>query len=280
MNGRIKTNVTQGKGLAHIGTVRIGIKKLNQAGKEYPVSLDYFHVDDSCKYKAKFAEIFGDKPNIIPIVFYSDDLDVSCKEEFTCWEKGRLYGSGDGETYRVWDGKEYIIVGSDSPLIKGHDFARQLTLRFIIPAIKGILGHWVFTSKGKNSTVPNIVAQFDFVRERTGGTIIGFPFDMVVKKAKGYNPGESKNFSVVDIVPNFTETAMDAVKQFMKIDGKSSKDLVDAIGMTLTAEKLKQLTGKPNSLPEAVIISETVKKDNVPTKTISVKSGDGLFRQE
>jgi len=107
-NSRIlRQNIpAQNTRLPLIGRIRCGEKRINSAGKEYPVSLDYFVATGS--YASKFDEVYT-KPERIQIVFISDDDFQSCYEEWDGRDKeGRRAGYGDGVTYWLWDyaGKE------------------------------------------------------------------------------------------------------------------------------------------------------------------------------
>ena len=133
-----------------IGNIRIGEKRKNSQGKEYPVSLDYFKATG--EYAVKFDEAFPEKPTKIQIVFISDEDWQSCFEEWDGRDpEGRRAGYGDGETFWLWDGKEYQETGNREEVdrySKKHDVKWKpvLTLQFVIPAISGIFGCWRFTT--------------------------------------------------------------------------------------------------------------------------------------
>ena len=176
MSGRIVKQHASSASLPLIGRIKIGDKAKNSAGKEYPISIDYFRATG--KYESKFKEVLGDKPNKIGIVFITDDLTEACSQYYASWDKGKLWGEGDGEKFRIWDStivdKEGKAVGGyveDVPktdprvkAIKG--WAEHLRLRFVIPAIKDVLGCWEFVTKGSASSIPNIIETFDFIKEK------------------------------------------------------------------------------------------------------------------
>ena len=109
MNGRItnRPNTEQGRlSLPRVGFIKIGYKKQGRDGKEYPQSVDYFI--PAGKYAALFSKAYGDKPQTIQIVFPSDNPAQVCNERYEYRDDdGRLLASGDGDTFQVWDGKQY-----------------------------------------------------------------------------------------------------------------------------------------------------------------------------
>ena len=225
MSGRIiRENQPHTATLPLIGRIKIGEKAKNASGKEYPTSLDYFRATG--KYESKFKAIFGDKPNKIGIVFITDDLTEACNQYFASWDKGKLWGEGDGETFRIWDEKEgkYIEnVPKTDPRVKAiKGWAEHTKLRFVIPAIKDVLGYWEFMTKGSKSSIPNIISTFDFIQQKAG-TIMGFPFDLTVSKASGYSPGAAKSYSVVQLIPNRGEENITAIKEYLEGGGDISK---------------------------------------------------------
>lgn len=203
--------------LPEVGKIKIGEK---HPEKGYPMSLDYFRPTGN--YANEFKRIYGDNPTKITVAFISNELSEVCNERYECWDKGKRYGWGDGEDFEVWDGKQYVAVKKDDPLLKGKKWDLMLTLRFVLLEMRGVMGYWTFTTKGKDTTIPSIVKSFDFVRERAN-TIVGFPFDLMVEKKKGYNPGEARNYPTVSLVPNFSEQTMEMVAKFIEQGGNMNK---------------------------------------------------------
>lgn len=217
--GRIAQRKTQvsASTLPEVGKIKIGEKRQSSKGVEYPVSLDYFRPTGN--YAGEFYKIYGDKPSKITVAFISDDISEVCNERYECWDKGKRYGWGDGVTFTIWDGQQYIEnVPANDPRVVGFRWDMTLTLRFVLLEMKGVMGVWTFQTKAKQTTIPSIVKAFDFVRERAN-TIIGFPFNLMVEKHKSYNPGEQRNYPVVSLVPNFSEESIEMVKNFLQQGG-------------------------------------------------------------
>ena len=198
--------------LPRVGFIKIGMKNANG----YPQSVDYFIPVG--KYSGLFTQAYGEKPQTIQIVFPDDDPAKVCNEQYEYRDdEGRLIASGDGETFKVWDGKKYEpLTIADYPNLmagiakrypnravqKGGDgWVVTLTLTFIAPLVRGIAGVWQFSTKGTASTIPAIRETFDgMLSER--GFCKGVIFDLNVQFATTQKPGDKSRFPVVSLVPN------------------------------------------------------------------------------
>ena len=233
MNGRIKRPETQTRlVLPRVGQIKIGKK----SERGFPMSVDYFI--PAGKYASLFTAAYGEKPQTIQIVFPSDDAEQVCNERYEYRDdEGRLIASGDGETFDVWNGKQYVSLSvsehphlmqsvtnrwpnkkSERPNCDGWDIT--LTLNFIIPLVRGIAGVWQFVSKGTASTIPQIRETFDAMyKER--GFCKGIIFDLNVKFATTQKPGDKSRFPVVSLVPNESaDNILKVKKAFEPIDIK------------------------------------------------------------
>jgi hypothetical protein len=205
-----------------IGKIRIGEKRTNSAGKEYPVSLDHFIATGS--YAGKFAEVY-DKPDRIQIVFVSDDDFQSCYEEWDGRDpQGRRAGYGDGETYYLWnyagDKGEYVATKSREDVAafsKQHTvrWRQVLTINFVIPAIKGVFGVWQLQTGGDKSSINAIRNTYDEIKEMAG-TIVNIPFDLCVKKATSNKPEAKTSYPVITLVPNLSAENMERLRAFFE----------------------------------------------------------------
>lgn len=243
--GRISTgNVQQGSTLPEIGKIKVGMK----SDKGFPTSLDYFRA--SGKFDKQFASLFGDKPTELHIAFVSNDLNEVCNERFEAWDKGKRLGWGDGETFTVWNptggaeskGAYENGLSKDDAKVKalGKLWARTLTLRFVLLKMKGVLGYWTFQTKAKETTIPSIVKAFDMVMERSG-SIIGFPFSLVVEKVQSYTPGMPKNYPIVKLIPNFTEETIEQVRAYVEAGGELSRLTTNMITSGAILDGVKQI---------------------------------------
>lgn len=212
--------------LPRVGFVKVGYKD----EKGYPRSTDYFIPNG--KYAALFTKAYGTKPQTIQIVFPSDDPEQVCCERYEYRDdEGRLIATGDGQTFKCWNGKEYQELSvADYPNLmqsiekrypnkqykrNGEGWNIILTLNFIIPCVRGVAGVWQYTTRGTASTIPNIRDTFDAVLENKG-FVKGVLFDMNVQFAKSQKPGDKSRYPVVTIVPNESEENLKKVKEAYK----------------------------------------------------------------
>lgn len=200
--------------LPEIGRLHIGKKEIGRNGKEYPTSVDYFI--PSGKYAGMFVNALGEKPNTIQIIFPSDDAEKVCNERFEYRDdKGALIAKGDGRRFEVWTGQKYDVfetdeypdimdqIAANNPVKRAENWDITLTLRFIVPAVRGVVGVWQFSTKGKASSVKNIRDSFDAVRKMRG-TVCQTVFDLSVAFAKSNKPGVNSRYPVVSLIANDT----------------------------------------------------------------------------
>ena len=204
--------------LPEIGRLHIGKKQMSQSGKEYPVSVDYFI--PAGKYAPLFSQALGEKPSTIQVVFPSDEATKVCNERYEYRDdKGALVARGDGRIFEVWNGKVYAPysitdypemmqqIAQKYPTRRGADnWDVVLTLRFIIPAVRGVVGVWQFSTKGRASSINNIRESFDGV-QMMRGTVTNTVFDLSVQFAKSNKPNTTSKYPVVSLIANDTRIA-------------------------------------------------------------------------
>lgn len=199
--------------LPEIGRLHIGKKQVGQNGREYPVSVDYFI--PAGKYAAMFTAALGEKPQTIQVIFPDDDPEKVCNERYEYRDdKGALVARGDGRLFEIWDGKKYAPysieqypdimaqIAAKNPTKRGaENWDVALTLRFIVPAVRGVVGVWQFSTKGRASSIKNIRNSFDGV-QLMRGTVTQTVFDLSVQFAKSNKPGVNSRYPVVSLVAN------------------------------------------------------------------------------
>lgn len=236
MTGRIirPEQVTPIAALPEIGRLHIGKKQTSQNGKEYPVSVDYFI--PAGKYAGMFTAALGEKPQTIQVIFPADNPVISCNERFVYRDdKGALVARGDGRIFEIWNGKEYARYSIDdypdiaqqvidkNPTKRGADnWDVELTLRFIVPAIRGVVGVWVLNTKGQASSVKNLRDSFDSVQAMRG-TVTTSVFDLSVHFHKSNKPGSNSRYPVLDLVCNDSRVA--EIREMLKAEN-STKNLL------------------------------------------------------
>ena len=210
MEGRIKTVKVEKPGVPKVGNIRVGVK-VEKNGKTYPQSTDYFVIDGYKEnYNKSFREVYGEKPQSIRIIFYSDELKESCWEEYQYRDKeGKNFAHGDGEKYKVFSVKEkaykeFSIAERKNLLSEierkspGGKWSHILKLKFFVVGLD-VWGHWEFETRAELTSIPNIRETFDFVKNQAG-KISGIEFDLNVKMAKSDKPGDKRRYPVVSMV--------------------------------------------------------------------------------
>lgn len=239
LKGRIKTNNPGLTGkMPVIGNLKIGEKKKNAQGKEYPSSTDYFIPKG--KYADFFVKQFGDKCSKITIAFISDNINEVCNQRYELWDGTARRGYGDGAEFFVYDitAKDYVkFTGTESEREQFGKWDMILTLRFLIIDITGIIGVWQLDTKAKASSIPQIIESFDFVMTNAG-RVRGIPFDLQVEKVKSYKPTENGKphsvYPVLKLIPNISQASIEKLQQFA-----NSEELNKT--MLLTEAKINQL---------------------------------------
>lgn len=224
MNGRIKKSADYSiVSLPRIGKVRVG--KKNDRGN--PMSVDYFI--PTGKYAGLFTKAFGEKPTTIQVVFPTNDPAQVCDEHYEYRDdEGRLIAKGDGETFEVWDGKQYAVLTTAQypnlmqsvqqrypnrkARIKADGWDIMLTLNFFIPMVRGVVGLWTFETKGTASTIPQVRDTFDLMKEQRG-FVKGIIFDLNVKFATSQKPGDKSRYPVVSLVANESDANVAMIKE-------------------------------------------------------------------
>lgn len=216
--------------LPEIGRIHIGMK--NERG--LPQSIDWFR--PTGKYAGLFTGALGDRPQTIQVIFPDDDPATVCNER---WEyrddKGALVSRGDGRTFEIWDGKKYAPftveqypdlmdkITARYPTKRGADnWDIALTLRFIVPAVRGVVGVWQFSTKGAASSIKNIRNSFDGV-QMMRGTVTQTVFDLSVQFAKSNKPGVNSRYPVVSLIAN--DNRVDDIRK-MLAPAESTKNLL------------------------------------------------------
>ena len=232
MSGRIY-RPEQGAGileLPEIGRLHIGMK--NERG--LPTSIDWFR--PTGKYAGLFTQAYGEKPQTIQVIFPTDDAAIVCNERYEYRDdKGALVARGDGRTFEIWDGKKYAPYSIDqypdimsqitarNPTKRGADnWDVALTLRFIVPAIRGVVGVWSLNTKGSASSIKNLRDSFDSVQAMRG-TVTTSVFDLSVHFHKSNKPNQNSRYPVLELVCN--DNRIGQIRELLKPEN-STKNLL------------------------------------------------------
>lgn len=228
--GRLLDMQTVSPGVGVVGRLKIGEKRLGKNGKEYPAALDYFRVDAPENYAKMFREAYGEKPRTLQITFISDDVTHACNLQYELrGDSGKLYAKGDGKNFAVFNVDHWVFLPEEK-IIEKHgsiqafkDAAKQhcnsskgweprLTLRFMLPKIKGLIGEWQLSTKGLESSIKQIVGVFDQVLN-SAGTVKMLPFDLSVTLAKGDTHGAARQFPVLQLIANASIENLNIIRE-------------------------------------------------------------------
>lgn len=234
MNGRLipelKQKLAKDRNFAVIGKIKIGDRGGNNNA---PQSLDYFRATGT--YADLFDKAIG-KTNKLQIVFPSNNASEVCKETLQFRDKsGNLVCEGDGENWKIWDyNKEKYVNTKDSLENIMKDFGTPtyvLKLTFIILQLKTIFGVWELETKGRESSIPNILNVFDVVVEKAGIHFTNIPFELIVTKHTTNSPYKFKRkYPVLQLICNLSNENLNLVSEKQ-----------DKLNRVLTSENLKLL---------------------------------------
>lgn len=228
MNGRIKKAEQAPRlGFPKIGTVRCGVK-VEKNGKTYPTAVDYFVPRGN--YARFFTDVYGEKPKVLQVMFLDDDPSLVCNERLELRNKeGRLVAYGDGLNFMVFDESTekyhpYNLEKIPDMLERltakqGGKWETTLTLRFLLPAISGIIGYWELQTKAVASSIPEITQVFDTVLEQKG-FIRGILFDLHVEIHTSNKPNSRSRYPVLTLVPNHTAENKKLIERHFKLDAE------------------------------------------------------------
>ncbi len=293
MTNEIQTESTPGRiykrenteenqlGFSIIGKIKIGEKKMNDQGKEYPSSIDYFRATGS--HAELFHQTLGEKPNILRIVFPTPFAELCCCQRIEGRDsEGNLAAVSDGLNHKLWDDKSkgYLPATNEQleeaktkgiPISKGYgnnaktefmkvkNWVERLTLRFIVLEIRGLLGVWELSTNGVASSIPNIIGGFDKMAAAAGRNMNKIVFDLSVAFAKGQKPGSMSRYPVLNLIPNLSYESAMLLNDFKNSNVEYNKLITDdTIGKLLNGHE----SDLPE-LPEAVIPNVEVQEQKV-----------------
>jgi hypothetical protein len=229
-----------------IGTISVGDKRTTAAGKEYPVSLDFFRATG--RYASYFTDVYGPTPSSIQIIFPGNEVREYCNCAYTFRDRGgRLLAEGDGQSWKVWSRQkgEYVFGPWSYDIIKERfpdaTDSIELRLKFLMPRVNNIYGLWKFTSRARHSTIPQITAMFDKVLSEVG-YVQNIPFELSVEKVKSNKPDSNNTFPVVKLIPVLSPENIAMLAEFYEA-GQNIRGMI-------TAEKIEQLRYDAPRLPQ------------------------------
>lgn len=223
---RIVRKNNENRKIARIGVLHVGekVEKKNKKGElvEIPQSLDYFKA--SGDYADMFHKSYGEKPNKIEIVFMSDNFDDNINERYELRQGKKIFAYSVNEKLFAWNSEEseFKEVGTtdDKEMMDrlskkiNTEWQEVMTLNFLVLGMKGVFGFWSITTKGKESSMKNILAAYDMV-EGVAGRVHGIPFDLRVEKVVSQKPGSKSAFPVISLVANMGDENLRKINDFV-----------------------------------------------------------------
>lgn len=225
-----RTKSSGGVTLGVLGKVKVGEMTKNGNGNSYPKSLDYFRFtsNESHRIKAMNA-LLGEKPTSIAITFHSNNPDDVCMERLELRNSsGQLVAYGDGQVFhrstkdgyvkedaRTF-GVEKYMNGLAAKNSKSNYIAKWdevLILRFIIVGCKE-LGVWEFRTKGKDTSIPQIVSSFDLINDQIAGRVSMIPFSLTIEKKKSNRAEVTRQYPVVQLICDLNVDKMEALQEY------------------------------------------------------------------
>ena len=187
------------------GKIKIGGKgkeKTSSGGKKYqePLKLDHFLIttlerdntpEGNFKVDEKAMSGLPEKPEIIPVEFLYDDIDLNFPTCYSMFGKDGLFCRGDGET-ATREGKEIVCNPDTCQYSKSKSCKISGILLCRLPHLKNLMGVYKFRTHSWHS-VKNILAALQYIQTLTGGIVGGLPFELRLER-------KPTKFGVVKIV--------------------------------------------------------------------------------
>jgi len=187
------------------GKIRLGEKRENAKGKEYPAKIDYFKFDpDDESLIPKFHALFGDAPKEITIAFPSEDVEDIAPQYMKCYGKSGLICKGDGRRANRWTDGQMVEVEC-TPDAASCDFAMErgqfgkpgckptMNLQFFIPDLPCMYTFQIDTSS--NNSIVAINSGIDILR-RVAGRISFVPIQLRLVPRETTNPDDGKKITI------------------------------------------------------------------------------------
>ena len=218
------------------------------------MALDYFRFTSNTASFVKQAEEMFGKSNELKITFLSNDDNINCIQRYELRDGANLVAYTDLENLWTSETQGFVPVeqsriakagGIDAcmkALEEKHKaaFYEMCTLRFVLMGFP-VVGVWELTTKGKKSSVTNIINAYDFVKA-SAGRVFGMPFRLTVakvksnrylKKANGQK--EIRQYPVVSLLPDISPEMQEQVPELgAKLSGLITTTKIERIAEAAT----------------------------------------------
>ena len=171
-----------------MGKIRLGEKRTNDKGKEYPYELHYFKLAPGTPSEehrdaliAEFKELYGEEPTRIKIMFPVSDPEIIMPTYLKRYTKAGLQCKGDNVTAicmnekaakgleRIGDAEGMIEVKCDKetcPYYVAKDCKQNATVNVLLPDMPG-LGVWQIVT-GSTNSINNIIGALTMIQAKAG----------------------------------------------------------------------------------------------------------------
>lgn len=164
--------------LPRLGSIRLGIKKQNKDGIDYPVEVDYFVVPPEVE------AIYGKNPKELHIFFPSEDIEKTAPRAYKWHGAKELKCKGNGEialcfrsqltkNHVLFDGEsregskhEQVKVKCTCPLYDSGDCIIKMDLMVMLPRVS--LGGVYQITTGSSNIIRRVDQYFDYLNEYFG----------------------------------------------------------------------------------------------------------------
>lgn len=262
--------LTESRRWPRLGKIHLGIKKQSvKSGAFYPSATDYFVVPP------EVAEVVGEKPTELPILFPNEDDEKFASQFYRSYSMTRgLVCRGDGETCRrmvdaqtgelanrdstdiLWK-DELPCEGQDCPYY-GKQCKEVMNLQFLLPTVEG-LGIWQIDTSSINS-IKNINSAIELIRG-VYGRIAMIPLLLTLEPIPVVNPDDGKKKTVRVLNLRIKGTMMELMQRTLKparemllpvpLDTEAPEDM-----LPVPDDQVPELIMPQNQVPEEEIFSE------------------------
>jgi hypothetical protein len=211
--------ITTRSRLPRLGKVRLGEKRTNAGGKEYPAALDHFSFVDVPEVEKVFGATCTE---LYPVLFPHDDEEVFFPTARKAYRATGLFcACDDGETARrvrvdkdeqglahlkaqaldgvVKEGEmfEMPCPGEECPFME-QKFCKNIgRLLFMLPTVPRF-GVYEITTSSYNGIV-NVLSVARAIKTQTGGRLAGIPFALTLKPQQAQVNGKAKTVHVLGL---------------------------------------------------------------------------------
>ena len=256
--------------LPRLGKIRLGEKRENEKGVEYPKALDYFVVPEEIK------AIYGEKPRELDVMLPMENRESFFPQAYKRYGSAKgLICRGDGELAMCLDGKsgeleEIQCPGKDCPYYQKGECKQVGNLQVSLYKVPG-LGIYQIDTSSYNSII-NLNSGIKLIRGMLG-RISWIPLVLKVEMQEAH-PTVNGN-RIKTIIPVMNLTCKVSVEQLMRRATQPLPVPKAAIDNPGVDEKPELLFPKvPNSEPGVTQDKDEIEKVGLDGEKVGEPSGD------